>query len=163
MATRPRPRPRPLSREEVGLKHGFRSGLEVINASRLDQLGREYAYESKFIPFMQPPQSRTYTPDFLLPNGIIVETKGRFITSDRQKMRWIKEQYPDLDVRFVFSNPNTPINKGSTTSYGKWAASHGFLFAAKLIPLDWLDEPVNDKSLIIINTIMKTGKLGHGC
>ena len=61
-------------------------------------------YETQKIPFLQPEKKRSYTPDFWLPNNIVVETKGFFTVQDRQKHIWIKEQYPKLDLRFVFSN-----------------------------------------------------------
>lgn len=82
----------------------------------------------------------TYTPDFVLANGIIVETKGRFITSDRQKHLMIKEQHPDLDIRFVFSNPNSKLYKGSKTTYADWCDKHGFKWAKEEIPLEWIKE-----------------------
>ena len=37
---------------------------------------------------------RMYTPDFVLPNGIIIETKGRFTVADRRKHLLIKKQHP---------------------------------------------------------------------
>ena len=49
----------------------------------------EAEYEPFRIPFVQPAKNRTYTPDFVLPNGIIIETKGRWITSDRQKFLFL--------------------------------------------------------------------------
>ena len=74
-------------------------------------------------------------------NGIIVETKGRFVPADRRKHLKVKEQYPKLDIRFVFTNSKTKINKGSKTSYSDWCKRHGFLYADKVIPESWLEEP----------------------
>lgn len=84
---------------------------------------------------------RKYTPDFVLPNGIIIETKGRFTAADRKKHLLIKEQHPEFDIRFVFSNSRTKLNKGAKSSYGEWCSKHGFLYADKVIPQEWLDEP----------------------
>ncbi len=64
----------------------------------------------------------------------MVETKGRFLTADRQKHILIKDQHPALDIRFVFSNPNTRISKQSKTTYAMWCETHGFLYAPKTIP-----------------------------
>ena len=83
---------------------------------------------------------RTYTPDFLLPNGIIVETKGRFTAEDRKKHLEIQKQHPTLDIRFVFTNSRSKIRKGSKTSYADWCTKYGFLYADKDVPQDWLDE-----------------------
>ena len=43
---------------------------------------------------------RTYTPDFVLNNGIIIETKGRFMAADRRKHIAIKKQHPKLRYSF---------------------------------------------------------------
>ena len=70
-----------------------------------------------------------------------MESKGRFVTEDRTKHRLIREQYPHLDIRFVFSNPNTKIGKKSKTTYGLWCQRLGILYATKSIPEAWLREP----------------------
>jgi len=126
---------------------GYRSGLEVRNAKRLDDLNADYEYEPYRIPFVQPEQPRTYTPDFCLLNGIVVDTKGRWVTSDRQKFKMLVEQHPDLDIRMVFSNPNAKIGKTSKTTYAMYATNLGLPFAKEFIPQEWIDEPVNQKSL----------------
>ena len=97
-------------------------------------------YETTKIKYTIPESLHTYTPDFLLPNGIIIESKGRFLAEDRKKHLLIKSQYPDLDIRFVFSNSKTKIRKGSPTSYGDWCTKNDFKFADKLIPEEWLNE-----------------------
>lgn len=90
------------------------------------------------VKYTKPAKEARYTADFRLPNGVIIETKGRFVTADRQKHILIKEQRPDLDIRFVFSNPNNRISKKSETTYAKWCEKHGFLYARKSIPEEWL-------------------------
>ncbi len=117
----------------------FRSGLEERTAKYLKKLKVKFTYEKLKIRW-QDLRYRTYTPDFVLANGIIVETKGRFITSDRQKHLMIKEQHPDLDIRFVFSNPNSKLYKGSKTTYADWCDKHGFKCAKEEIPLEWIKE-----------------------
>src|SRR5210317_1251039 len=117
----------------------FRSGLEERTAKYLKKLKVKFTYEKLKIRW-QDLRYRTYTPDFVLSNGIIVETKGRFITSDRQKHLMIKEQHPDLDIRFVFSNPNSKLYKGSKTTYADWCDKHGFKWAKEEIPLEWIKE-----------------------
>jgi hypothetical protein len=133
-----------------------RSGLEEVNQRLLDALRVPYVYEGFRIPFIQPVKPRNYTPDFgLLHNGIIVETKGRFETADRQKHLLVQAQHPDLDIRFVFSNPNTRISKQSTTTYGEWCVHKGFKYAAKTIPQAWLDEPTNWRSLDAVKDLLR--------
>lgn len=122
-------------------KYGYRSGLEKTIADQIKKRGMRVKYEdaSSRISFTQPAIDRTYTPDFILPNGIVVETKGRFTLDDRKKHLWIQKQ-TDHDIRFVFSNSKAKIRKGSKTSYADWCTKHGFLYADKLIPEDWFNE-----------------------
>lgn len=124
------------------LRAAYRSGLESAVAAALTLAGITFEFETVKVPFEQPAKSRKYTPDFILPNGIIVETKGMFTAEDRQKHLWVKDQHPELDIRFVFSNANGKLRKGSPTSYSNWADSHGFKWAHKSVPKEWLTEPV---------------------
>lgn len=123
-----------------GIKHGYRSGLEEKVSKQLDELSVEYEYEKLKIVY-EVHEKRTYTPDFkILSNGIIVETKGRFLGADRKKHLLIKKQHPELDIRFVFSNSKAKLSKGSPTSYADWCNKNGFKWADKLIPEEWLNE-----------------------
>jgi hypothetical protein len=100
--------------------------------------GQPVPYESTKIKYTKPETTHTYTPDFVLPSGIVVETKGRLMVADRQKHLLIKAQHPSLDIRFVFSRSAAPIRKGSKTTYGDWATKHGFIYADKSVPKAWL-------------------------
>lgn len=124
----------------AGFKYGYRSGLEDRISKQLKALSVPVKYEEFKIKY-EVNEVRTYTPDFELPNGIIIESKGRFVVADRKKHLLIKKQHPDLDIRFVFSNSRAKINKGSKTTYGMWCDKHGFLYADKLIPEEWIKWP----------------------
>jgi len=124
----------------VGLREGFRSGLEDTVAQQLRAKGIDPQYEKHKIEYVKPARKSTYTPDFLLPNGIFIETKGRFATEDRQKHLLVKQQHPDIDLRFVFSNSRQRISKTSKTTYQDWCERHGFKYADKFIPKEWLEE-----------------------
>lgn len=130
--------PSAKKRVEVGLAEGFRSGLEEKIAAQLESLGVRVEFETFKIEYTKPARKAKYTPDFKLPNGVIIETKGRFLTADRQKHILIKAQHPEFDIRFVFSNSRTRISKTSATTYADWCRKHGFRFADKSIPLDWI-------------------------
>ena len=122
------------------IKNGYRSGLEVKVSEQLTKSGVKFEYEKLKIKYSVN-ELRTYTPDFvILSNGIIVETKGRFVAADRKKHLLIQKQEPFLDIRFVFSNSKAKINKGSPTSYADWCDKHGFMWADKFIPEEWLHE-----------------------
>lgn len=144
------------------MRHGFRSGLEEANTARLIDLGVPYAYEDFKIPWRVDKRC-TYTPDFLLPNGIIIETKGRFVTADRQKHLAVQEQEPDLDIRFVFSRSSARLSKGSPTTYAKWCETKGFLHANLVIPGAWLAEPVNELSLTRVRQLFTLNKKNSQC
>lgn len=122
-----------------GIQAGYRSGLEEKTAQHLTELGVEFTYEKEKIKWLDS-KTRTYTPDFVLSNGIIIETKGRFVSTDRRKHKEIKAQYPDKDIRFVFNNSRAKLYKGAKSSYGDWCDKEGFLYADKLIPEDWINE-----------------------
>lgn len=126
----------------VALAKGFRSGLEDVIADQIASVvGRDLVeYEAFKIEYTKPERKAKYMPDFRLPNGIVIETKGRFEVEDRQKHILIKAQHPELDIRFVFSNSNSRIRKGSPTTYAMWCQKHGFKYADKRIPAEWFDE-----------------------
>jgi hypothetical protein len=127
------------TRQAARLK-GYRSGLEETIDTGLKAVGVDGQYEQHKISYTKPATQHKYTPDFRLPNGIFVETKGRFVTADRKKHLLIKEQHPELDIRFVFQNANNRLSKKSKTTYADWCNKHGFLFAEKEIPKEWLSQ-----------------------
>ena len=135
------PTPRSSKLRQAAIAAGYRSGLEEEIANQLSQAGVAYSYEERVIPYTKPESRHKYTPDFVLHNGIIVESKGRFVTDDRKKHLLIKAQHPDLDIRFVFTRSKTTISKASKTTYADWCVKHGFLFADRCIPAAWLAEP----------------------
>ncbi|UHX60258.1 endonuclease I [Ralstonia phage vRsoP-WF2] len=138
----------------MALKYGFRSGLEEKIAADLTSKGAGFTYEELTIPYVKPAKPSKYTPDFdLLKNGIIVESKGRFLTEDRAKHLLVKAQHPDLDIRFVFSNSKAKINKRSPTTYAMWCEKNGFAYADKSVPEAWLKEPPNLESLAAIERL----------
>ena len=119
----------------------YRSGLEVSIAKQLKKFRIKFDYEKLVILYTRPAQSSTYTPDFRLANGIIIETKGRFVVSDRKKHLLIRKQYGNkYDIRFVFSNAKAKIYKGSKTTYADWCIKHNFKFFNKTIPMKWIKE-----------------------
>lgn len=132
---------------QAARRHGYRSGLEQTVLISLQNRNCNAQYECIKIEW-EDLNYRSYTPDFLLPNGIIVETKGRFTTEDRMKHLSIKKQHPNLDIRFVFTNSNAKLRKGSKTSYADWCEKNGFLYADKDVPQEWIDEKKKSTKLM---------------
>lgn len=129
-----------VTKRQAARVKGYRSGLEEEVDSSLKAVGIDGQYEQHKINYTKPATHHKYTPDFRLPNGIFVETKGRFVVADRKKHLLIKEQHPELDIRFLFQNVNNRISKKSKTTYADWCNKHGFLYAEKEIPKEWLSQ-----------------------
>ena len=128
----------------MAIKYGYRSGLEHQLSLYLDEHKVKYDYENIKIEW-EDLAYRTYTPDFILYNGIIIETKGRFLAADRRKHVAIKKQHPKLDIRFVFTNSKAKLSKGAKSSYADWCIKHGFRYYDRIIPEDWLKEKGKNK------------------
>lgn len=134
-----------LSQREAALKHGWRSGLEERTAHSLEARGASFTYEELHLTYTEPERKRKYTPDFVVTTRsgkqIIVETKGRWLRADRQKMKLVIEQHPELDIRFVFQAPNTRIAKNSPTTYADWCQKKlAARWAKGDVPNEWLEE-----------------------
>ena len=120
-----------------GMIQGYRSGLEKSIGEQLASLNVSFDYECERIPYIT--KGHTYTPDFKIGN-LYIETKGYFLPKDRTKHLLLKEQYPEMDLRFVFTNPDQKLYKGAKTTYGEWCKKHGFIFSKRSIPESWLRE-----------------------
>jgi len=132
-----------LRTSKAAFRLGYRSGLEKKISDQIVNAGIELLYETDKIHYVIPSRQAKYTPDFKLPKPggfFFVETKGIWTVQDRAKHILVKQQCPDLDIRFVFSNQNARLYKGSPTTYAMYCDKHGFRYAAKLIPDDWLEE-----------------------
>jgi len=124
----------------AALKHGYRSGFEHKVSEQLTEQKIEFGYEDTVIEYTIPERKSKYTVDFTLPNGILVETKGRWVAADRKKHLLIKKQQPELDIRLVFQSAKSKISKGSKTTYADYCDKHGIQWAEKQIPESWINE-----------------------
>ena len=122
------------------IKHGYRSGFENKVSQQLNEAKVKFEYETTVIDYIKPQTNHTYTIDFTLPNGILVETKGRWVLEDRKKHLLIKEQHPELDIRLVFQNSKGKIRKGSKTTYADFCDKNEIIWADKTIPASWYNE-----------------------
>tara|TARA_B110000285_G_C15082360_1_gene594237 strand:+ start:951 stop:1376 length:426 start_codon:yes stop_codon:yes gene_type:complete len=129
------------------IKHGYRSGFEHRVSEQLTEDKVKFRYEVTVIPYIKPETNHTYTIDFTLPNGILVETKGRWVLEDRKKHLLIQKQHPELDIRLVFQNSKGKIRKGSKTTYADFCEKHNITWADKSIPVKWYKEKTLKKRL----------------
>jgi len=114
----------------------FRSKLEERVATLFDNLGVSYEYESTRVPYEI---QFNYTPDFILPSGVMLETKGYWDPEDRRKILAVKKCNPTLDLRMVFQTPYNKISKKSKTTYAMWCDRHNIPWCEfHSIPIDWL-------------------------
>jgi len=114
----------------------YKSDFERTIAESIEKRTGKVSYETSAFRYVV---EKKYTPDFVLPNGICVETKGRWTAEDRRKMKLVKEQNPDADVRLLFTNANCKITKGSKTTYAQFCERRGWKYAEKTIPDDWYE------------------------
>ena len=126
-----------------GLANGYRSGLEQTISNLLTAEGIEVLYETDKVYYTIPERNSSYTPDFKLPKpgGFwYLETKGFWDVASRSKHRLIQQQHPTLDIRFLFSNANSKLYKGSKTTYADYCIKNNFVFAHRHFPEEWLKE-----------------------
>lgn len=114
----------------------FKSKFEGAVALALDKMGAHYEYEPHTITYTV---ERAYHPDFVLDNGIHVETKGWFKSEDQRKMRAVRDQNPSLDIRFVFQKLSGKC-QGSNMTNEEWCLKYNFKYAEGTIPKEWIRE-----------------------
>jgi hypothetical protein len=110
--------------------------VSVVNRAVAD--GKSVEYESLKLPYKL---DFIYTPDFILSNNIIIECKGFLDQQDRRKLKAVKDQHPELDIRLVFQKASRKLTKAkSSSTYAQWAEKYGFKWSEDVIPLEWYDE-----------------------
>jgi len=78
--------------------------------------------------------------DFWLPKQkILIEAKGVFTADNRKKHLALQEEYPELDIRFVFQRDNW-LTRKHATKYSDWCEKNCFKYAIGSIPEEWLNE-----------------------
>jgi|TARA_Y100000401_G_C8258565_1_gene192058 predicted nuclease of restriction endonuclease-like RecB superfamily len=118
-------------------RHSYRSDYELQVAKNLADRGVKFEYEKHKILYI--PKTKTYVPDFYLPNqNIYVEAKGFFSPADRQKMLLVIQQNKELDIRLLFLRASNKLNRSSKTTYSRWCDRHGILWADGQIPDEWV-------------------------
>jgi len=96
-------------------------------------------YENERIKYLLV---HTYTPDFTLNNGAIVEAKGRFTGKDRTKTKEVLNAYPYIKDRFhILFQRNNKLSKKSKTTYMDWCKKNDIKCAVgDTVPAAWLKE-----------------------
>ena len=114
---------------------GFRSGLEGKVADDLTNNGVYWEYEQRKYNLVIP---RSYTPDFVLGNGTVLEVKGYFDQEDRRLIKLFKEQHSDVDIRMVLQKPHQKLTKTGRMTYATWCDRYNVPWCqGPEIPKDW--------------------------
>jgi hypothetical protein len=123
-----------------------RSKLEERFEQIIKPSGVLYGYEITKIPYTIPESSHQYIADWTFPNKLYIETKGYLSDyTERRKYVMLKEQHPELDLRFVFVNPKK-LCGGTKMTHGEWADKYGFQWCSitdRDIILKWIKHEDN--------------------
>lgn len=112
---------------------GKRSGLELLIEQKIPKKFRsKVKYEPIKLTYQLP---KTYVPDFVLNDKIIIEAKGYLRYEDQVKMRAVKASNPFLDIRFIFS-PTSRVARSQMTPQ-EWCEKYSFPYAVGEIPKGW--------------------------
>lgn len=109
---------------------------------QLEGKGVEFQYEPHALPYSV---ERNYYPDLLI-GDMYIELKGFFRQDAQRKMKAVRKQHPDLDIRFVFQRASSPIHgakprkDGTKMCCAEWAEKYGFKWAEAEIPEEWINE-----------------------
>lgn len=115
-----------MTHDGSGKEIKVRSKLETQISDILNNIGIDWKYEITSILYTIPETYHKYTVDFTLENGILLEGKGYLEDhAERKKYVLIKEQHPEIDIRFVFQDPNKKCG-GMKTTHAQWADKCGF-------------------------------------
>jgi len=120
----------------------YRSKYEATIAADLSRREIRFMFESDKITYLK--DASTYLTDFRLVKKdgtyLFVEAKGLFKACDRTKHLLIKEQHPDLDIRFLFMQSKNTLSKTSKTTYAAWCDKYSFIYAdGRVVPNFWLN------------------------
>jgi len=118
-----------------------RSKLEAMILNDLTQRKVSWEYEPVKLAYTV---THHYTPDAVFSSKksrpIYLEIKGQFTPADRSKALAVREQNPDVDIRFVFQRGSTTLSKASSTTYVGWCDKHKFKSAEGRVPDAWTKE-----------------------
>jgi len=134
----------------------YRSGYEDKVAAYLDSLGIKYEYESYSFGYTSKVRTgvcgncgssnivkeRWYTPDFFLPNGIIIEAKGYFKPTHRKTILDAINGDNELTVDnlYLLFQRNNKYGRADKR-YSDWCEQHSINYAISLngeVPKEWI-------------------------
>lgn len=107
-----------------------RSKLELKFEDILKESLADYSYETQILNYTIPESKHKYIVDFSTSNGIAWEVKGWLSDhQERQKYLLVKQQNPNVDLRFVFDNINK-LCGGTKYTHKTWCEKNGFQYCS---------------------------------
>jgi len=122
------------------------SGLEGPTANALSTSRVPYSFLTVRLKIYAVWGKAAYVPKFTFGEGtsIVIETVDVFTTENRLIYLDVKLQYPEIDIRFIFPDPNRCF-RGQKTTYAKWCEQHGFKYSGQTVPEEWIKEIKNQQ------------------
>ena len=132
-------------------KHKYRSKFERSIGTNLTKRGIKFLFEPfKMVYYLKKRgavcldcgskncrEKHHYTPDFVLPNGIVIEAKGHFTGPMRTKTREVIAANPDIELRMLFMRDQW-ISKKKKHKYSEWCDKNGIKYAFVKVPQEWV-------------------------
>ena len=152
----PRKAPRNTTTRRKALKAGYRSGLEQNVATHLKDNSISFGYEPFKLEYTVIKKTagvsckccgneeliytKKYLPDFHVKGtDLLLEPKGLFSFSDRNKQLQVQNQNPDWEIVIIFQSPRTKISPKSKYTYASWCDKNGLKWFAYKDSSKWLD------------------------
>ena len=110
--------------------------------AHLNEKGVKFEFEPHSITYSV---TRDYIPDLLI-GDVYIEIKGYFRQDAQRKMKAVKKQHPNKDIRFLFQKGDSTIQgakkrkDGTKMTCKEWAERYGFKYAeGEEIPDQWIN------------------------
>ena len=110
--------------------------------AHLTEKGVKFEFEPHSLPYSV---TRDYIPDLLI-GEMYIEIKGYFRQDAQRKMKAVKKQHPNKDIRFLFQKGDSTIQgakkrkDGTKMTCSEWAERYGFQYAeGEEIPEQWIN------------------------
>lgn len=113
---------------------GPRNAFERKIDDQLRKLKAGAIYEGARIPYNI--EGLWYHPDWVLPNGNIIEAKGFLDKETKRKMVAVKKCNPNLKIFFVFYDAHKKIS-GTKETHADWAIRNGFGWSHEVVLEEW--------------------------
>lgn len=116
----------------------YRSKLEM----KVAELVPDAKYESQKLKYTLPAKTHSYLVDLEIGPNSFLEIKGRLMPQERVKYLAVRDQHPEITLRFFFDKSDNKLYKGSPTTYAMWCEKNNFEYTdlKRGLPKEWLTQ-----------------------